>query len=146
MGIYLYETPGGPAFQEVAEPDEARSIALIEAVLRVAYQHGNVVILGRGGQAILKDKPEVLHVRIVASLEARAQHLHKRENYSLGEAQDIAIKRDQASAEYLKRFYDLDWTDPALYDLVINTTKLGLEGATQLIVAAVEHLPVAKPA
>ena len=91
-------------------------------------------------------QPDVLHVRLVASLDARVQRLHKQENFSLAEAQDIAVKRDQASAEYLKRFYNLDWADPTLYDLVINTTKLGLEGVTQLIVAAVEHLPVAKPA
>jgi cytidylate kinase len=146
MGIYLYEPPRRSAFREVAEPDEAKRITLIEAVIRVAYQHGNIVILGRGGQAILKDKPDVLHVRIVAPLDARAQRLHEQENFSLGGAQDIVIKRDQASAEYLKRFYDLDWADPALYDLVIDTTKLGLEGATQLIVAAVEHLPVPTPA
>jgi cytidylate kinase len=144
MGIYLYEPPRGPAFKEVAEPDEAKRIALIEAVIRVAYQHGNVVILGRGGQAILKDKPDVLHVRIVAPLDARVQRLHEQENFSLGEAQDIVIQRDQASAEYLKRFYDLDWADPALYDLVINTTKLGLEGATQLIVETVGCLPATK--
>jgi cytidylate kinase len=146
MGIYLYETPSGLGFEEVEEPNEARNIACTEAVIRVAYKHGNVVILGRGGQAILQDKPDVLHVRLVASLDARVQRLHKQENFSLAEAQDIAVKRDQASAEYLKRFYNLDWADPTLYDLVINTTKLGLEGVTQLIVAAVEHLPVAKPA
>jgi cytidylate kinase len=145
-GMFLYEPPDGPAFQEVAEPDEARSIALVETVIRVAYQHGNVVILGRGGQAILKGKPEVLHVRIVAPLDARVQRLHEQEDFSLGEAQDVVIQRDRASAEYLRRFYDLDWADPVLYDLVINTTKLGLEGATQLIVDAVEHLPVPKPA
>ena len=145
-GIFLYEDSSRAAFKEAEEPDEAKSIAFIEAVIRVAYQHGNIVILGRGGQAILKDKPDVLHVRIVASLAARMQRLHEQKNFNLGEAQDIAIKRDQASAEYLKRFYDLDWADPALYDLVINPIKLSIEGATQLIVAAVEHLPVAKPA
>ena len=146
MGIYLYETPSGLTFKEEEAPDEAKSIACSEAVIRVAYKHGNVVILGRGGQAILQDKPAVLHVRLVASLDARVQRLHKLENFSLDEARDIAVKRDQASAEYLKRFYNLDWADPTLYDLVINTTKLGLEGVTQLIVAAVEHLPLAKPA
>jgi len=73
-----------------------------------------VVIVGRGGQAILQDEPDTLHVRIVAPLDARAQNLHQRENYSLGGAQDIAIKRDRAAADYLKRFYNIDWDDPAL--------------------------------
>ncbi|MBE7471731.1 MAG: cytidylate kinase-like family protein [Anaerolineales bacterium] len=147
LGLLPYEVPNRLAFNEVEEqPEETRSITLIQSIVQAAYKHGNVVIVGRGGQAILKDKPDVLHVRIVASLDARAQRLHEQANFSLGGAQDSAIQHDRASAEYLKRFYDVDWTDPILYDLVINTTKLGLEGATQLIVDAVSRLPAAKPA
>ena len=130
----------------VEELDEAKSIAFIQAAIQVAYKHGNIVIVGRGGQAILRNKPDVLHVRIVASLEARVQHLHEGETFSLGSACDIALHHDRASAEYLKRFYDIDWTDPLLYDLIINTTKLGLEGATQLIIDAVSRWPAVKRA
>jgi cytidylate kinase len=147
LGLFPYEVPGRLALKEIEEqPEEAQSITFIQAIIQVAYKHGNVVIVGRGGQAILRDKPDVLHVRIVASLDARVQRLHEQENFSLGGAQDIAIQRDRASAEYLKRFYDIDWTNPVLYDLMINTTTLGLEGATQLIVDAIEHLPAVKSA
>ena len=69
------------------------------------------------------------------------ERLHERENYSLGGAQDAAIKRDRAAADYLKRFYDIDWSDPLLYDLVINTGKLNTDAAVQLILEAVKRLP-----
>jgi cytidylate kinase len=124
--------------------DEVKSITLIESAIRAAYQRNNVVIVGRGGQAILKDKPGVLHVRLQAPLDARVQRLHYRENYSLGGAQDVAIKRDRAAADYLKRFHHIDWNDSLLYHLVISTGRLDTEAAAQLIVKAVGYLPPAE--
>ncbi|MCB0155947.1 MAG: hypothetical protein KDF65_14220 [Anaerolineae bacterium] len=50
-------------------------------------------------------------------------------------------QRDQAGAAYLKRFYNLDWNDPLLYHLVLNTGKWDVESAAHLIVSAVSYLP-----
>jgi cytidylate kinase len=121
--------------------DEAHSTTLTRITIERAYEHGNIVIVGRGGQAILKDRPAALHVRIVASFNARVQRLHDRANMSYGGAKDTALKHDFASAEYLKRFHDIDWADPMQYDLVINTSRLSLETAAQLIIQAVASLP-----
>lgn len=134
----------GFKYKTVVDLDEAHSVALIRTTIQAAYKQGNMVVVGRGGQAILSDKPDVLHVRVKAPLDARVQRLHRRENYSLGGAQDIAIKRDRAAADYLRHFYDIDWADPIFYDLVINTNKLNTEAAAQLIVQAVGYLPAAE--
>ena len=131
----------GSIIAVVEKLDEAHSIALVQSIIQAASNEGNVVIVGRGGQAILKDKPDVLHVRIEAPLDTRVQRLCDRANFSLGGAHDTAIKRDRASADYLKRFYDIDWENPLLYDLVINTGRVDIEAAAQLIVEAVSYLP-----
>lgn len=133
----------GPKVNELERMDEAYSITLIQSTIYAAYEQGNVVIVGRGGQAILKDKPDVLHVRIEAPYDARVERLCSRQNYSLAGAKDTAIKHDRASAEYLKRFYTIDWANPLLYDLVINTGKLKTEAAAHLIVNSVSYLPSA---
>jgi cytidylate kinase len=135
------EDKTGAVAEEIRILNEVESINLVRGAIEAVYEHGDVVIVGRGGQAILKDKPGVLHVRIEAPLGARVERLHERENYSLGGAQDAAIKRDRAAADYLKRFYDIDWSDPLLYDLVINTGKLNTGAAVQLILEAVKRLP-----
>lgn len=124
--------------------DEVTNIKLIESAIRTAHQRDNVVIVGRGGQAILKEKPGVLHVRIQAPLDARVQRLNRRENFSLAGAQDAAIKRDRAAAGYLHKFHHIDWNDPLLYHLVISTGKLDTETAAQLIVKAVSYLAPAE--
>jgi cytidylate kinase len=46
--------------------DEMHFLNLIRGVILAAYDHGDVVIVGRGGQAILAQLPNVLHVRIEA--------------------------------------------------------------------------------
>lgn len=135
------EDPSGTRIREVAALDEGQSIALVRSAIEAAYRHDNVVIVGRGGQAILKERPGVLHVRIEATLEAQSQRLHERENVSLSEARESALKHDRAAADYLKRFYNIEWGNSLLYDLTINTTTLGTEAAAHLIVTAVSYLP-----
>ena len=92
-------------------------------------------------QAILSEKPGVLHVRIEAPLDDRGQRIQDQENVSQRDAQRRIATRDRTSAEYLKRFYDIDWFVPAHYHLVINTGKWDTEAAARLIVNAVSHLP-----
>lgn len=122
--------------------DAAHSTALTSATINLAYQRDNMVIVGRGGQVILKDRPDVLHARIVASMNDRVQRLHDRANMNYGGAKDAALHHDITSADYLKRFYDIDWADPLHYGLVLNTGHLGIDLACTLIVRAVSTLPV----
>jgi cytidylate kinase len=127
--------------------DEAHALACVRKAVETAYQTGNFVIVGRGGQMILKDRPGVLHVRIQSGLEERLlrvrstpEFTRRKFNDSVEErraAQHLIETHDLASAAYLKRFYGVDWTDLSLYHIVINTGKMSLERASQLIVQAV---------
>jgi cytidylate kinase len=127
---------------EVQHLDEEHLISLIRDAIQMVYRQDNIVIVGRGGQAILKDQPNVLHVRIEALFEARVQYLRKREDLTLEDAQQKLIQKDKAAADYLKRFYDIDWEDPKHYHLVINTGKCHIIDAVKLLANAVEILLV----
>jgi cytidylate kinase len=116
--------------------DEARAIDLIRATMGAAYERGNVLILGRGGQTILEDHDDVLHVRVVAPLEYRVRRLQEQEGLSVPQARRLAMERDRATAEYLRTFHHIEWNDPSLYHLVVNTAKLGTDKAIEFIVAA----------
>ena len=122
--------------------DEAASVNLIKETIIGAHRHDNVVIVGRGGQAILREQPSVLHVRIIAPLGARVLHVQSTENVSLDEATTRVNHRDEAAAAYLERFHDIDWSNPLLYHLIINMGKWETEGAVQIILNALVHLPM----
>lgn len=135
-----HETATGARTKMTVELDEEYAINLIRNVIRAAYEHDDVVIVGRGGQAILKDKANVVHVRIVAPYDTRVKNLYERANYSWGGAKEAVLQHDKISAEYLKRFHNIDWDDPLLYDLMINTGKFDVETAAQFIINAVKAL------
>lgn len=134
------EEPNGARVKEVIKLDEDQSIMLVQTAIQEAHQYGNFVIVGRGGQAILKEKPDVLHVRIEAPLEVRVERVHKEKNVGLEKAKTLVAERDQAAADYLRRFYDVDWANPLLYHLVLNTGKWDIEAAAHLIANAVTQL------
>jgi CMP/dCMP kinase len=125
---------------DVKQIDTTESIALVQAVIRAAARRGNVVIVGRGGQSVLRSEPGVLHVRIEAPLETRIRRVQLREGFTAELAGEIVAERDRAAADYLKRFYGVDWSDSLLYHLVINTGRWSIEAASRLIVDAVSQM------
>lgn len=130
---------GSEIFQ-VAALDEEHSANLVKDTLIAAYKHDNIVIVGRGGQAILQQEPGVLHVRITAPLGARALRVKEREYLDLDDATEMVKHKDQNASAYLQRFYDIDWDNPMLYHLSINTGKWNLKDATDIIINALSHL------
>jgi len=120
--------------------DEAQYVALIENAILAAHDMGDVVIVGRGGQSILQDKPNVLHIRVIAPLGTRIERLQQYENLTVEQAQQKIVRQDRATAEYLGRFFGIRWNDSTLYHLVINTGKISPDAASQLIVDAVVQL------
>ncbi|TFG68701.1 MAG: cytidylate kinase-like family protein, partial [Anaerolineales bacterium] len=104
------------------------------------FERDNVVIVGRGGQAVLRDKPGVLHVRITAPQGARALRVKERDNIPFTQAIEMVHAKDQAAIDYLQRFFGINWENPLQYHLIINTGWWELEDATELIVNALTHL------
>ena len=98
---------------------------------------GNVVILGRGGQALLKDIPGTLHVRIVAPFESRMRRLMDLEGYDERKSEQLTLQNDRDSSGYIRSFFDIDWDDENMYDLLLNTRTMSVETATSLIIAAI---------
>jgi cytidylate kinase len=120
--------------------DESQCILFIRSTIRAAYQKGGVVILGRGAQAVLRDMPDVLHVRLTAAEGARVRRVESREKLTFSQAYQLMVERDQATDQYLDEFFGVKGDDPMLYHLILNTGKLSTNAAAQIIAAAVGHM------
>ena len=95
---------------------------------------GNVVIIGRGGQIVLREYPDVLHVRVIAPFETRVTWLQQENNIPAESAQARLEKSDGRRGRYLRRSYKVNLNDPALYHLIINSGLLDLPQAVNLVV------------
>ena len=123
--------------RQLQAPGERRSPEVsfeqVESLMNTAYERGNVVVVGRGGQVILHDKPGVLHVRVEAPLEARIARVQQAEGLDAAVARERLEERDRAAVDYVQRFCHVDPADPHLYDLVISTRAVAPDVAADLI-------------
>ena len=129
---------------------EEHALILVQKAVEAAYQNGSVLIIGRGGQILLKGRPDVLHVRVEAPVEDRNQRvklqLKLEKKMALDTldtrraAQDLIEGRDADSADYLKHFYGVDWSDPLHYHLAINSGKLSFVLAAQVVIDLIHCL------
>jgi cytidylate kinase len=120
--------------------DEDRAVDLVRAAVTAAYERGNVLIIGRGSQAVLEDKPDVLHLRVVAPFEDRIERIRARESLSPAQARRLITDSDRATEEYLGTFYHIDVDDPSLYHMVLNTGKLGIDKTVAMIKQGIEDV------
>ena len=133
--------PGTWVAAAEVEAQEKLNAAMVKQLIRAAYAQGNVVIIGRGGQVVLAGLPGVLHVRLVAPLELRIRRHQERSGLTAAAAREQVLKRDQASVDFVKRYYNTDLADPELYDLIISTAKLTPSATADLIIQAQAFLP-----
>jgi len=117
------------------EEDEATIVRLTERIIREAAGHGRVVLVGRGAQALLAQRPDALHVYVVASKPWRMKLAVERLGVEPGSAEQVVDDTDRRRDQYVKTYYGRHRQDPTIYDLVVNAERLGFEGAAGVIVA-----------
>jgi hypothetical protein len=140
--IGLALAAASPEFAQ-APPPELDDRTLAEATRRVIEslaEGGGFVILGRGGQAILQRRRDACHLSLVGELADRAARIVEWQQVDEREAVARCERADAERAGYLRHFYGKDIRDPLLYDAVINTSRLGLDGAVQVGLAAARHI------
>jgi cytidylate kinase len=117
------------------ERDEATIVKLTERVIAEAAAHGRVVLVGRGAQAVLAQRPDALHIYVVASKPWRAKLAVERLGVDPAHAAKVVEDTDRRRDDYVATYYGRARQEIANYDLVVNAERLGFEGAAGLVVA-----------
>ena len=121
------------------ERDERTIVALTERIIQEAAVDGRVVLVGRGAQAILAERPDALHVYVVGSKPWRLRLAVERLGVDPAQVEKELEETDRRRDQYTKTHYGRTRADPTNYDLVINAEKLGFEGAAGVVVAEVKR-------
>jgi len=136
----IYETEHGPHFFERIFFDRPSYTSVFEALTFEQASRGNVVIVGRGAQIILREIPGVARVRIVAPKDIRVKRIMERLNFSKEEAEDYAHKYDHERENLVRSIFQSDPQDWSLYDVIVNTERFSAGDAAQLVIDAVEKI------
>lgn len=126
-----------PPFWDSLSIQRTNFLHAIQAVIYDFARRGQAVIVGRGGQILLRNLPGTLHVRIFAPFDLRADRMAESRRIEVNQAVKILRQSDQDSSGYIHSFFHADWNDPGLYDLLMNTEKFSEMTAIQLIIDSV---------
>jgi cytidylate kinase len=112
-------------------------VALVQLhILQYALQD-NIVIMGRGGNFLLKGFPNVLRIRTMAPIEKRIEKVMQWQETNSENAEWLIKRADKEMAGAVYLIYGFVWDDPAQYDLLFNT---GLQTYDAIVEAIAKEL------
>ena len=112
-------------------------LAQFDTIKKLAEEE-SCVMVGRCADYALAEYPNVVNVFITGNDEDRIAYLTERYKVDPTKAKDIMVKTDKKRASYYNYYSSKKWGDAKSYDLCINSSAVGYDGAVKLIRAFAE--------
>ena len=131
MGSYPMSS-GTLGFNEMPLNDQ---LFLIQSnTIRKVASKGSCIIIGRCGDYILKDDPDLISIFIHAPLEARVKRAVEVYGIPADRAEDICLKNDKSRANFYNYYSDRKWGMCRTYSISLDSSKLGIDGCVDEII------------
>jgi cytidylate kinase len=111
--------------------DSESILKITERVVQHAAKAGNSVIVGRGSQQFLRNRPDTLRVFLYAPREDKLRRLVAR-GKSQKDAEQLVDTVDRERTAFLKKYFHVDWPDRGVYHTMINTA-IGEQAVAKII-------------
>ena len=136
LGTGEFMTPVGDV---PLPPSDERLLEVTRRVVEEAAAQGPVVLVGRGAQAMLAERPDAVHVLCVAPRAAAVTRIMMRLQLSQADAEREVDATNKQRSQYVKRHWNRSWLSPENYHLCVNTGWLGVDRAAELITEVVRE-------
>lgn len=113
--------------------DEEIYVDILRKIIVEIAEDENAVIIGRGSQYILKDFDDAFHLLITADRDDRVKFLVQKYNLTQAQAVRAVNQDDNRRANLYRKFGETGYDQSDNYHMVLNTSKLQLETACELI-------------
>jgi len=108
-----------------------------ETTRSIAQEH-SCVIIGRCADYVLRDHPGLVSVFVHSDIERRVSRVMERANMNAEQARQAIKKTDRRRSSYYNYFTDRNWGGVDNYDLSVDSGRVGVEGAVELIAKFIE--------
>ena len=127
----------GPAFFERFFSERPKiHLDRLQALIYEVAKKGNAVFFGRGSPMLLKSFGCALHVLVTGSMEKRIQRVMDDKKVTREVAAKLVERSDHDKRGFARFAFDEDWLNPHLYDLIVNTDKLSIDAAVEMVVSS----------
>ncbi len=113
--------------------------AQFDAVRSLAKDN-NGIFVGRCADYVLRGRPGLLRVFITAPTAVRVRTLMDRKQISEDQAKKLVREVDKDRSSYYRYYTDQVWGDSDNYDLIIDSSRVGPEGAVKVIRAYLDAM------
>jgi cytidylate kinase len=117
-------------------PTDEQLIEVTRHIIEEAIARGPLVVVGRGTQEMLAEREDTLHVFCYAPRKALIARTMQREGLAAEEAARLVDDTNRQRDQWVRLHWERDRRALENYDLSVNTERLGIQGAADLIVAA----------
>jgi cytidylate kinase len=117
-------------------PTDEQLLDVTRHIIQEAIARGPVVVVGRGAPAMLAERTDALHVFCYAPRKALIARTMERDGLSAEAAAKLVEDTNRERERWVRLNWERDWRAIENYDLSVNTGRLGIEGASELIIAA----------
>ena len=124
--------------------DSETILRITRRVVEHAAERGNCVIVGRGSQQFLKNRPDTMRVFLYAPREEKVRRLLAR-GKSEKEAEQLVDTVDRDRAEFIQKYFRVEWPDRNVYHTLINTA-IGDEAVVHMILDFMKTIDAKVPA
>ncbi|NPA37126.1 MAG: cytidylate kinase-like family protein [Chlorobi bacterium] len=98
---------------------------------------GNVIIVGRAGEAITKNIKRSFHSKIIAPLDWRAREVSRTEFIPLSEAKKKCIEEDKRREQF-RHYFEGDKPDVEFFNVTFNYRDMTREEIVEMLVIVAE--------
>jgi hypothetical protein len=128
--------PVGGVLPTTGLPDARAYRQQTERALQEIADGAGGVVLGRAGALVLRDRPDVLHVRLDGPRDRRLAAAIERSGRSADEVRREMEANDRTREAYVRHFYRCDPAEARHYHLVVDSTEFPLDTVVDLVVMA----------
>ncbi|MEO8579442.1 MAG: cytidylate kinase-like family protein [Gemmatimonadales bacterium] len=121
---------------DTTRPTDEQLIEVTRHIIEEAIARGPLVVVGRGTQQMLAERDDTLYVFCYAPRKALIARTMKREGVSAEEAARLVDETNKRRDQWVRLYWERDRLAHENYDLSVNTERLGIQGAVDLIVGA----------
>ena len=125
-----------PSFWENFTSGKDIYLDRLRTAMLQSARDGKLVVLGRGGEFILRGIPGVFRVRLIAGTETRIVRTMEALGCDKRTAEKFCRKNDHDRNGFCRFFFGGHWTDPASYDMTLCTDGLSSRSAADIITGA----------
>ncbi len=104
-------------------------------VIHKIAAEGDAIILGRGGQYMLKDRPDTYHILLVADIDYRINYVRRRFELTKKQALMAVAMEDKRRVNLYRKLGKVDYDQTYHYHVVLNMRRTGVTKACDMLCA-----------